>query len=709
MSNILDGARNLIPERFGIKAFLNKNPAVFLLLFVYIVFIPLFLSYDRVWVLPEEFYFKTVVLTHGPALQLNDLKLGLNCMGFENAPRLSRPLSSYFEILDTKFRCWLWHYVLPHPSLSLTWIFSFIGTPLLLYRLLRYWKVSVNTAMAMTAFYLMTPEVMSCAVMLFHPGKPMAHFFMVFCLYQASQLQKGFLDQDKPIPVIDYIYFWLLSALSFYWDETMWVILPALWVLFPRVIAGKKVYLWAWLSLPFVTVFFYFKAIPFLMVLAGYDYADLLKFKASFPVLSNFPLSFLKNLPGNAKSLVVDTMGIMVPDVFKASSWIKICFGAALAAWGVVGFYLWKAKWRWDGLVLFLGGLILFFNYLITIIATGGVWGPYYYGTFWSVFFVIGLGLWIQRSSISRFVLTVCFFPIFLSMFYCFSAINTVYKKYHYYPYNPRGISQYFAGQKSFFDPDQTPRFSGDEIKRHIQSYWLASKQNLPFNKPSPLPRELYWLVLEMQPEELYAIYSIRSTDAYIPAFVFNPDFAKTYSDRGDFYANHNDLTQAMSDYNKALEIKPDYVPAYSNRGALYEKQGAFTQAMSDYNKAIEINPDYARAHSNRGALYEKQRAFTQAMSDYNKAIELDPGADTYNDRGNDYCEQGQYTQAISDYDKALEINPKYYVAYQNRAISYYYLKEYVKAWADVYKARELGAPIDPEFMRALKKASGRG
>ena len=674
MFNISDCARHLIPEKSGIKIFVNKNPAVFLLLFVYIIFIPLCLSYDRAWVLPEEFYFKAVVLTNGPALQWHDLKVGLNCTGFEGAPRTSRPLSSYFEILDTKFRCWLWHYVFPHPSLSLTWIFSFIATPLLFYRLLRYWKVSVNTAMVMTAFYLMTPQVMSCAVMLCHPGKPMANFFIVFCLYQASQLQKRFLDQDRPIPVINYVYFWLLSALSFYWDETMWVILPALWVLFPRVIAGQRAYLWAWLSLPFVTVFFYFKVIPFLMVLAGYDYADLLKFKTFFPLLSNFPLSFLKNLPGNTKNLVMDTMGIMVPDVFKASFWIKICFGAALASWGAVWFHLRKAKWRWDGLAFFLGGLILFFNYLVTITVTGGIWGPYYYGTFWSVFFVIWLGLWVQRSGISRFVLTVCFLPIFLSMFYCFSAINTVYKRHHYYPSDPPAISQYFAGQKSFFDPGQTPRFSGDEIKRDIESYWLASKQNLSLNKPGPLPRELYWLVLEMPPDALYAIYERRSRDAYIPAFVFYADLAKTYANRGDFYANHNNLPQALS----------------------------------DYNKAIAINPRYAQAHSNRGVLYEKQGAFTQAMSDYNEAIAINPNADTYNDRGNAYCDQKYYIQALSDYNKALEINPHYYVAYQNRAIDYYYLKEYVNAWADVHKARELGASIDPGFMSALKKASGR-
>jgi len=38
----------------------------------------------------------------------------------------------------------------------------------------------------------------------------------------------------------------------------------------------------------------------------------------------------------------------------------------------------------------------------------------------------------------------------------------------------------------------------------------------------------------------------------------------------------------------------------------------------------------------------------------------------------------------------------------------YYRLKEYDKALADEHKAEELGYPVDPKFIDALKKASGK-
>jgi len=71
------------------------------------------------------------------------------------------------------------------------------------------------------------------------------------------------------------------------------------------------------------------------------------------------------------------------------------------------------------------------------------------------------------------------------------------------------------------------------------------------------------------------------------------------------------------------------------------------------------------------------------------------------------YNNQGQFTVAISDYDKAIEMDPRYAAAYINRAVVYYELGQYDKAWGDVHKAEELGAIVNPGFVSALKKVWG--
>ena len=47
-------------------------------------------------------------------------------------------------------------------------------------------------------------------------------------------------------------------------------------------------------------------------------------------------------------------------------------------------------------------------------------------------------------------------------------------------------------------------------------------------------------------------------------------------------------------------------------------------------------------------------------------------------------------------------------MAYFSRAVAYFYKKEYEEAWADVYRAQNLEYKVSPEFLKALRQASGR-
>ena len=197
-----------------------------------------------------------------------------------------------------------------------------------------------------------------------------------------------------------------------------------------------------------------------------------------------------------------------------------------------------------------------------------------------------------------------------------------------------------------------------------------------------------------------------------------SPHRARAYRQRGDIYDRQGRFTQALSDYSKAIELKPDYGASYNNRGIIYAKEGSFTQAMSDFSKAIKLEPDEPVAYYNRGNIYVKQGNFTQALSDFTKVIKLSPAytalvldpnyADVYNNRGFLYYIQGRFTQALSDYSKAIEIVPNNANEYSYRAVVYYQLKEYGKAWDNVHKAEELGAAVNPNFVKLLKTASSK-
>ncbi len=498
-------------------------PALLLLIFVYLFVFPRSLSYDHSWVQPEQFFIKMGILKSGPSLNPQDLKNGLYWQLFEYQPRSTRPLSSYFEIIDTKFRVWLWQYVMPHPSLSLTWIFSLFLGPLFLYKLLRNYEVGKNLAIAMIAFYLATPSILSSVVLLFRPGKPMTNFVIIFSLYLASQLKKKFIDQQQAIPLKSFLFFWLFVVFSFYWDEGGLLIFPAILIFFNSLF-HRKLYLFLWLCLPAITALAYFKIIPYLSCLAGFSFPHFdqaLKFfsglaykEFSSNYLGGF-IYFLKMLIANTKILILETMGIVFPQGFRGGEWLTGCFLASLVSWIVIIFKLFKARKKSELFLfsIFLFGLILFFNYLISLVLR--IWGPYYYGGFWSIFFAIFLARFINKTDINKHVLVVCFFFIILNMSNSFLAINLVNKKYHYYPYSPGEIRLFFKGDRNRFDV--RPFYSGGQIKEQIYDYWMTVRRGDPI-KQYYLPRELCWLPLELEPTKPHTRHEVLRSDS---KFVF--------------------------------------------------------------------------------------------------------------------------------------------------------------------------------------------
>jgi tetratricopeptide (TPR) repeat protein len=184
----------------------------------------------------------------------------------------------------------------------------------------------------------------------------------------------------------------------------------------------------------------------------------------------------------------------------------------------------------------------------------------------------------------------------------------------------------------------------------------------------------------------------------YNKAIELDPKLSEAYTNRGNAYVRLGQLNQAISDCNKAIELNPKLAQAYSNRGAIYVTLGQHTQAISDCTKAIELNPKLSEAYNNRGFAYYNLGRLPQAISDYTKVIELDPKyAKAYYNRGFAYGNLDQLSQAISDYTKAIKLDLKYATAYCNRGFAYYKLSQLPQAIADYTTAIEL----NPKYAEA--------
>lgn len=501
------------------KGLSRRTPALLLLGVYFFIFFVL-LSYDHAWMQPEEFSLKSGILQAGSCVSRADLQRGLNFRFFEYAPRYTRPLSNYFEIINTKFRAWLWDHFLPHPSLSLTWIFSLILSPWLLYRFLRNFRVSADVAMCAVCLYLLNPGFLSSVVMLFRPAKAMANFSIILCLYLGSYLHRritkdcnGAGEQSPDTAPRGFISLAGVIFFSFFWDETALVIYPAMILFFPRLFMNaKRLIVYALLPPGVYLSYYYF--FPWISAAAGYpNRSGLTKYIMHLhPAVSEQWRIAGENFFINSQLLISDSLGI-VPVHLQAPAMAKIFQAFALLAILFLTVRVLHHLWEFcrDKKVsprTFLRGmawgagllaLLASHNYLMALVSSP--WGLYWYGAYCSVFFVIGIAWLLQSAQIPRPTLVFAVGLILLNMGNVFIETNKLVKKYHYYPCDAGRLVRLFNNEVQRFDPSQRLPFSGSELRTAMREYWEAQKVKGP-GQPwgRPIPKELFGVVIECEP-----------------------------------------------------------------------------------------------------------------------------------------------------------------------------------------------------------------
>jgi tetratricopeptide (TPR) repeat protein len=164
-------------------------------------------------------------------------------------------------------------------------------------------------------------------------------------------------------------------------------------------------------------------------------------------------------------------------------------------------------------------------------------------------------------------------------------------------------------------------------------------------------------------------------------------------------YSNGN-YADAISAYNKAINLGRQDRFVYLFRGMAHMELGNYENAIMDFSGIIAKSPDDAIAYSMRGQAYAALNNYFQAIADYDKSLTLNPRgpevvAEICYNRGLVYINLSKYREAIKDFDVALELNPKLSSGFFYRGYSYLKLGIYQQAIKDFQKKIEL-KPNDP-------------
>ena len=160
-------------------------------------------------------------------------------------------------------------------------------------------------------------------------------------------------------------------------------------------------------------------------------------------------------------------------------------------------------------------------------------------------------------------------------------------------------------------------------------------------------------LILEGKEEEAHAHFEAAAR--------INPKDPMSHSDLGTYYMTHNQMREAVQQYEVAVEMTSDpglLAQTYANLGAAYRALGDDDQAQANYNHSLRLNPNQYNAWLGLGLLAGKQGKLTEAVTDLSRSVEIKPTAQGYLSLGRALAQSGHAAEALAAYDQALKISP---------------------------------------------------
>lgn len=124
---------------------------------------------------------------------------------------------------------------------------------------------------------------------------------------------------------------------------------------------------------------------------------------------------------------------------------------------------------------------------------------------------------------------------------------------------------------------------------------------------------------------------------------------------------NPGRLSDAIAEFQIALQLKPDHAKAHMNLANAWSQMGNLPDAIAEYQTSLRLDPDYAPAHNDLGiALMQMPDRLPEAVSQFQTALRLKPNdAKTHELLGLAFAQMpGRLPDAIAEYQAALRIDP---------------------------------------------------
>ena len=176
----------------------------------------------------------------------------------------------------------------------------------------------------------------------------------------------------------------------------------------------------------------------------------------------------------------------------------------------------------------------------------------------------------------------------------------------------------------------------------------------------------------------------LEALSAFERALEVKSNHPLTHSAAGASALKLGQIAVAIEHLNNALTLAPSDTQALINKGIALHKLGRLNEASRVYLQAISVDPQQAPAYYNLGCTLQELKLSASvevSVDNFIISITLDPQeASYYNNLGNSLKEMLLYPRAIKAFERALTINPKQALTYYNKGTTQFFAKDYLGA-----------------------------
>lgn len=167
-----------------------------------------------------------------------------------------------------------------------------------------------------------------------------------------------------------------------------------------------------------------------------------------------------------------------------------------------------------------------------------------------------------------------------------------------------------------------------------------------------------------------------------IQAIQYEQNKPEFYNTLGTILTHKKCWDEAITAFNKSIELAPDMETAYINLGSAYKNNNNPIEAEKAYNKALSINSKNYSALNDLGIIQRILNEPYKAIENFNRSIalnknpknhfqeELSP-ANTYNNLGLAHLDLMQLQEAHQAFEKAMNMDNSYPEPILSNSITY--------------------------------------